>query len=734
MTIRKSRLRVAAVALCCTVLIGATNVARAQSDDDIEQARQKGIEFLKSQQQEGGNWEYTTHTVGITALATLALLENGLPVSDSAVDDGYQYVRRHTSKLSQTYDISLAILLLSRMDEQRNRKTIRDLAARLIVGQLTSGGWSYKCPVITRAALTDRRSRPEPKTGYGDNSCTQFAVLGLWTASRIGVEIDKTMRLVEQRLGSGQLEDGGWSYREDTTEAPQPSKNSMTFAGLFCLTVAKANELRNERKQTTRVRTTTPKEAGTQETLMENPVFSKGFKRAEQFVKGNSGARYYLWSVERLSVLLGLEEVGEVDWFNKGADILLKAQKEDGSWPDAQGGISDTSFAILFLRKANLGSDISRLLRGEPLKRFQIPNREGKPRFDTFPEALRAAESGDTIRVEADGPFRLPHIEISKTLTIEAGAGYTPVFQYDIGYNDDGTRSRPSRDPDVRHMLRVSAGELTLEGLKLEMDPPAVGKIVEWAAIELTGGSLRMLNCSISEGNKKGMAGILLTQPGSIAIRNSTLVGGRAAIELVAKGKQEIQLDNTLLFSNRVMAVLNDAQPDDSAELTIHLADCILQGDDAFDFDAVTTPIHIDAKRCAFKTTWIGRSMLAAQKSTQARSYTGEGNVYHVSKWIGYQKQSVVSVRNAKTWTTFWGDHEQNAKSELIALARRRPNGVFSHRIVPQDWEVVEKSQYATNKDRFGIWSQIVGVGTGFTRFRESIMYNQWKQKTTASK
>ena len=218
---------------------------QAQTEQEVTASRLKGVEFLKSQQQEDGSWEFEGHPVGITALCTMALLENGIPVNDPLIQKGRQFVLKDSEKLKSTYDLSLAILLLSRIGNREDKAEIRRFAARLIAGQTTTGGWSYTCPLASASSLSNPRARPKLGTSPGDNSCTQFAVLGLWTASRSNINIDDSMIGVARRFVETQNEDGGWSYKLPTEEMKEPSRNSMTLAGLFCLTVARATKIRS---------------------------------------------------------------------------------------------------------------------------------------------------------------------------------------------------------------------------------------------------------------------------------------------------------------------------------------------------------------------------------------------------------------------------------------------------------------------------------------------------------
>jgi len=719
----------------CAVFSFLATAVQAQSDQEVTAARLKGVEFIKSQQLDDGSWEFEGHPVGITALCTLALLENGIPVSDPVIRKGRTFVVEESDKLKSTYDLALAILLLSRIGDREDKQLIRRFAARLIAGQSTTGGWSYNCPLAAASTLNNPRARLKQGTTPGDNSCTQFAVLGLWTASRSNVNIEDSMLGVARRFVETQNEDGGWSYKLPTEEMKEPSKNSMTLAGLFCLTVARATRIRAMQEDNTQVDAAARKEEQKEgDTLLSDPIFAKGLEMAGKYAAGisASSARYFLWSTERVGVLLGLETLGQTDWFSKGAAALLATQKEDGSWENSRGKLADTSFAILFLRKANLGSDISRMLVGEPEKKFQIHSQEKKPEYASLEEAVAAARPGDLIRVNGDGPFRIPHVTIDKDLSLEAGFGYSPVFVYARGRNKLGLRARPERDPNVRYILQVTKGTLALEGIRFEFDPPEVGKEVPWVAIKVNGGQLRMLNCSISEQNDKGMAAIQFTGPTNSSITNSFFVGGRAAIEIEGTGQQTIDVDESVIFSRKIISVLKSAEKSAGGSIDVNLSHCTIQGVDGFVFERFVKDIHVKSDHCAWKVENLGLSMLSQRGSKTSRSYTGEDNVYDVDEWLGLSGKADASVKDLQSWGRFWGNTDETSLAERLAFNLRRVNTSFNHRYTPDDWELSDSSQTASKIPDLGATTSNVGAGAGFSRFRSSILYNEWQQKQVA--
>ena len=719
------------LAVLSVVMFADAPRAVAQTDEQVDAARLKALAYIRKQQESDGRWIYTGHETGITALCTLALIENGAAIYDPAVEKGYRYVKKNAPERKETYDIALSILLLARAGDRLDRPLIRTLGAKLIAGQTTTGGWGYTCPDVDSSILQDLK-KIKRKEGAGCNSNTQFGVLGLWVASRYGVPVDDAMKEVGSRFVNWQGEDGGWPYTKEEGK-PAVSGPAMSCAGLFCLTVARASKIRAQQRDNK-----TPVRTGEKDSLLSDPVFAKGLTKVTEFAgtMNPGSARYFVWTVERVGVLLGIEKLDDkVDWFKLGADALIKSQKEDGSWPSdkPENSLADACFASLFLRKANLGSDISRLLQGKPDKAFVIVNRPDVARGDSLQDLLKVAQPGDVIRVEGNGPFKLSHDVLDKDLTIQAGFGYDPVFEFQIGMSPDGLRYRAEKDKESHTMLNVTAGTVTLEGLRLQLDPPVTTAPVPWKCIHVKGGTLRMLNCAVSEGNRKGMTALTLSGEGQTILRNCLFAGGRAAVEIVANGKQDVTFDNSVLYSNTCVSVINDPQSKQSANLDLHAYQTIFQGTEAFVCPNLTGELRIDSVQSAYKCDAIGLSLLASASNNRDRAWKGANNCYNVTNWIGSGGKKNLQITDVKTFGKFWGDTDKEGSKLTLAYAVPRKNGAFSHGMNPQDWDISEKSELALQLKRPGIQPAIVGAGDGFSRYREDFNYGQWKKGINTS-
>ncbi len=84
---------------------------------------------------------------------------------------------------------------------------------------------------------------------------------------------------------------------------------------------------------------------------------------------------YFLWSLERVGVIYGMDKIGGINWYDVGSTALVRSQSPDGSWNfKTYGAEVNTAFAVLFL------------LQVEPRPR---PVEQGAEGSDQYRDALR---------------------------------------------------------------------------------------------------------------------------------------------------------------------------------------------------------------------------------------------------------------------------------------------------------------------------------------------------------
>jgi hypothetical protein len=268
------------------------------------------------------------------------------------------------------------------------RKVIKTLPARF-----------QQIPALVAATGEVTKTNPLVAMRWpGDNSNTQFATLALWAARRHGLPVERSLELVAQRFRGSQLADGRWRYNYPNGRLSPV----MTGVGLIGLAVGHGLDAEVADKKAVRDARV---EAGLK--AMGSHVgkrFRDEVGQEGRIVSGRNEMvviapinTYFLWTVERVGVLYDVREMGGKDWYRWGVDLLLRAQKADGSWlergyPGANRPL-DVCFALLFLKRANLIADLTKKLDlSLPGKTSTSP--EGKPAL-----ADRSGSSmGDTLK------------------------------------------------------------------------------------------------------------------------------------------------------------------------------------------------------------------------------------------------------------------------------------------------------------------------------------------------
>ncbi|MBX3438357.1 MAG: DUF4159 domain-containing protein [Planctomycetaceae bacterium] len=337
--------RVTAGALVVWIGVAGGMSPATANDADLRTSVKRAIEraqnYLIQQQLPDGSW--SKGRVGRNAIVLLALSNSGLDARHPTIENGLKYLRKSPIP-DNTYDISLMIMALAAVrDGKRDAGLIFRLAEILESNQRNSGGWHY----------------------YGsdsswDNSCTQYALLGLREAAFVaGYQVDRgTWRkardhwLREQGGSRESVAGAGWTYNVGRGN----STGSMTVAGIGSLAIIDSFLQEDPPDGTLNC-------CGAAEKDEVQAAIDAGVRwLGNRFsVRDNPGGGnwllYYLYGLERAGRLSGRRFFGDHDWYREGARFLVESQvaatgawREDKVTGDQDDNVS-TSFALLFLSK-----------------------------------------------------------------------------------------------------------------------------------------------------------------------------------------------------------------------------------------------------------------------------------------------------------------------------------------------------------------------------------------------
>lgn len=321
------------------VIIGlAPDAQAAINATDVTAAIDRGREYLLREQSPRGTWDdLGNYPGGVTALCTLALLNSGVDAGDPAMQRALNFLRQN--EFDKTYTVALQVMALCAGEPKRDLLLIEQKAAWLERNQTrkgaASGAWSY------------------PGTG-GDKSNSQFAVLALYEAQRVGVKVSpETWNLAAAYWRRSQNADGSWNY------TGRPPSGSMTCAGIGALVVTSlALSDGDAQVEGDRVLCCRPHE--------DDEHIERGLAWLSRHfsVERNPGSLelgalwhyYYLYGLERVGRLTARRLIGESDWYREGAEYFVNHQDPLAHYwkGNSQGETNPhiaSAMAMLFLSK-----------------------------------------------------------------------------------------------------------------------------------------------------------------------------------------------------------------------------------------------------------------------------------------------------------------------------------------------------------------------------------------------
>lgn len=393
---------------------------------DIENCIRRGVNWLKDRQEPAGSWPgldpgpvyggggtSDPYIPELTALALLALLKCEVPPNDPCITKGFAWLKKQNF-ITGAYGCATTLMALEAKYAPKESLAGRDgkkrsakpkpiqpgpddavWAARLmnqiLSYQATTGGWRYS------GAPPDAEGG---KPGLADVSATQYALMGLKTARRMGIPVKieafqkasdflmdqqetdgrKVSRVTEraraeqdnpQPEGQAAPEaDGG--YGKDRTRGFPYMKNNieprhrqasaaMTCAGVVGMLICRSECLEDKGlKKEERAK----RLARTEQSIYDGLAWLDAhWSVGQNFPCGAHELGYYLYGLERLGVMADLRFIGpKHDWYLEGARVWTSRMQKEGNdkgfWAIGQGRpkieTQDTPYGLLFLRKASI--------------------------------------------------------------------------------------------------------------------------------------------------------------------------------------------------------------------------------------------------------------------------------------------------------------------------------------------------------------------------------------------
>ena len=442
--------------------IGAGPTRSGLPSDAVDAAIERGVDWLLAAQGIDGSWRtYAPHRrpAGVTALGVFTLLKCGLPAEHPAVRKGLAFV--FAREPSGTYTASISLMVLAALGSEHPLAERADDLREYLLDNMEHAGWGYPS-----------NSKGEDPA-YSDNSNTQYALLALDAAVRLEGKVSQgEWADAGEALLGRQRSDGGWAYQSRRESTAAMTAASVASVQLCLNHIAPKGKGKKVHSRLEEARTSGLAWLAKHASVGENTMLGKADEDRTKW------QLYWLYALERVGSFLDIAKVGELEWYRKGSQALLKEQEESGRWTAGYLAEVNTCFALLFLRQGSrhgaASTPRSRAPRASGDAPLVVLTRDGHPKrlwIQAASDALAQHVAGDGV---VECVEWLINGKAVARVNPEGDVARHP-FALEHTFPDNGTYQIRA----VMHLLdthRRPAGELNSDEIALVVDEIFTGR------------------------------------------------------------------------------------------------------------------------------------------------------------------------------------------------------------------------------------------------------------------
>ncbi|MBI2808950.1 MAG: DUF1080 domain-containing protein [Planctomycetes bacterium] len=363
----------------------------------------------------------------------------------------------------------------------------------------------------------------------------------------------------------------------------------------------------------------------------------------------------------------------------------------------------------------------------------------------TLAAAVKAAQSGDTIQIQRNGPFVTQPLLIDKPLVIRAASGLRPLI------------TLSAANPDKNQNMIFATGVVALEGLELRRTAAGPGFVLEARA------PFFLANCRLIDESGTGVIAVRGSDEAQII--NTQLVSRRhAAIHQYSNRTVNVTVRNSILAAKRDVCFFGII--DDAENTSLNISSCTLLG-----YHLLFTFSNLQALATS-KRPALGNHGISCTDSVFALDHelarigwdSAKGVPYQnalaqvlIKKYLRWSEQSILHSKNRlfmqafvqpgatypqlavtyDEWRTIFGIKEPagilaNPVFEGGNLVKVAESSDLD-KLTPADFRLAKgspgKGAGKSGKD-LGAEVDLVGPGEAYERWRKTPAYQEWLKKT----